>query len=157
MVHNNDLFISSLSNLSSGPPYTYFREDTQTTTNYTIIDARHAPLAIRCETYDHHPLNFSSHLPLSLTLSLKPTADPTTTCSQPRLNWWGAVEDRSIEACVSAMDAIIRPHFGKSYNLISSLDEEVHLMSASVLQAASSTIPTHKPKRSKSISPEILS
>ena len=57
MVQNNDLFITSLCSLSSGPSYTYFRGDIHTTTDYIISDARHAHLAIRCETHDHHPLN----------------------------------------------------------------------------------------------------
>jgi hypothetical protein len=50
MVHNNDLFITSQSSLSSGPSHTYFREDVRTTPD------RHAPLVVSCETYDHHPL-----------------------------------------------------------------------------------------------------
>ena len=37
MVHNNNLFISALSNLSSGPLFTYFRENTQTTTDCVIV------------------------------------------------------------------------------------------------------------------------
>ena len=65
---------------------------TTLTTDYIIIDARHAPLAVRCETYDHHSLNFSDHLPLSLTLSLIPTANPITMHSQPRFNWQAAIE-----------------------------------------------------------------
>ena len=70
MVHNNDLIITSQSSLSSGPSYTSFREDVRITTDYILTDARHAPLVVSCETSDHHPLNFSDHLPLSLTLSL---------------------------------------------------------------------------------------
>ena len=148
MVQNND---TSLCSLSSGPSYTYFRGDIHTTTDYIISDARHAHLAIRCETHDHHPLNFSDHLPLSLTLSLTPTANaaPSTTRSQPRLHWRAASEEGSVEAYATRVDEIVRPHLGKTYNSISSLDEEVRHVSASIVHAASSIIPTCKPKKDK--------
>ena len=120
-------------------------------TDYIISDARHAQLAIRCETHDHHPLNFSDHLPLSLTLSLTPTANaaPSTTRSQPRLNWRAASEEGSVEAYGTRVDEIVRPHLGKTYNSISSLYEEVRHVSASIVHAASSIIPTRKPKKGK--------
>ena len=47
------------------------------------------------------------------------------------------------------MDEIVRPHLGKTYNSISSLDEEVPHVSASIVHAASSIIPTRKPKKGK--------
>ena len=34
---SNDLYVSSLSCVSNGPLYTFFREDTTTTTNYIIV------------------------------------------------------------------------------------------------------------------------
>ena len=87
---------------------------------------------------------------LSLTLSFTPTANPTMH-SQPRLNWSVAFKDGSIEAYAACIDAIIWPRLGKTYDSISSLDEEVHLVSASVFQAALTTIATDEPKRSKGV------
>ena len=59
------------------------------------------------------------------------------------------MEDGSIKAYTNRVDEIIRSHLGKTYNSISSLDEEVRHVSASILHAASSIIPTHQPKKAK--------
>ena len=105
-------------------------------------------LATRCGTHDHHPLNFSDLLLLSLSLSLLPTANAVPR-SQPRLNWRAALEDGSVKVYATCVDEIIWPHLGKTYNSISSLDEDVRRVLASIVQAASSIIPTHKPKKGK--------
>ncbi len=94
MMHNNinDLFFLSLGNAASGPLYTFFREDTVTTTDYVVVDAVHAPLVSTCTTLDLHPLNSSDHLPISLVLSLP--NEPNWCLPSPlRLNLRGAVDE----------------------------------------------------------------
>ena len=153
MVQNNDLFFTSLSNITSGPLYTYFIDNTCTTTDYTITNASYACLVLACEIHDHHPLNFSDHLPLSFTLSTTPTENKTsksTNCT-PRLNWQAASADGSIQAYVVLVNNIIRPHLGKTYNSISSIKEEICNVSSSILQAAMSTILKQRPKRNKKL------
>ena len=112
MVQNNDLFFPSLNSISSGPAYTFFRGETLSITDYIITDARHAHLTIQCQTYDHHPLNFSDHLPLSLTLSIMSNSNSTlsTSRSKPRLNWHAASADGSAEAYAKCVDEIVRPY-----------------------------------------------
>jgi hypothetical protein len=67
--------------------------------------------------------------------------------SRPRLDWRTTAKDGYIRAYTARVDAIIQPYLGNTYNSISSLDEEIRLVSAAVLQAASSTIPPHKSKK----------
>ena len=141
LVHNNDMYITSLSNIS-----TYFRDNVQTTTDYIIADAIHAPQVSCCYTHDTHPLNSSDHLPLSVTLSLSPTFNPHTS-SQPKLNWSTGEDDGSTLAYAAAVSEIIRPILGKSYSLITDLDTEICQVTNAVLSAASSTIPKKKSKR----------
>ena len=102
---------------------------------------------IHCQIYDHHPLNSSDHLPLSLTLSFAPTVRPTR--AQPRPNRSAAINDGLTEAYATAVGEIVRPLLGQTYVSTSLLDEEVHHVSAVILQAASSTIPTRKQKKGK--------
>lgn len=151
MVQNNDLFITSLSGMSSGPLYTYFSGEICPTTDYIIMNARHACLATTCKTHDHHPLNFSDHLPNSLTISITSSAFATSRNTQcrPRLNWEDAFADGSVQAYASRVNEIIRPYLGKSYDSISSLEEDICHVSTSILHAASSLIPTRKAKKDK--------
>lgn len=92
-------------------------------------------------------IHSSDHLPLSLTLSLAPTVRFTR--AQPRSNWSAAIKDGLIEAYATAVGEIVRSLLGQTYVSTSSLDEEVHHLSAAILQAASSTIPTRKQKKGK--------
>ena len=161
MVQNNDLFITSLSSMSSGPAYTFFRGDTYTTTDYIITDAKHAHLITQCQTLVHNALNFSDHLPLSLNMSLTSnTSSTNSTSSKLRLNWRAALEDGSAETYAKCVDNIVCPYLGKTYNSISSLDEDICQVSTSILQAAQSIIPKQKPKKRKkrfSNNPELKS
>ena len=82
LVHNYDVYLTSLSNNSAGPVYTYFRDDIQTTTDYIIVDA---------------------------TLSLSPiyySRSPT----QPRLNWSADEDDGSTWTYAAAVSDIIQSY-----------------------------------------------
>ena len=92
MISNNDLYVSSLSCISTGPLYTFFRENTTTTTDYIIVDAIHSSMVSESITLELHPLNSSDHLPLSIHLSI-PTMCSSCTPSPVRLNWKAACED----------------------------------------------------------------
>lgn len=114
-------------------------------------DAKHAHLIVDCQTYDHHPLKFSDHLPLSLTLSLSSSTSSTFCSSQsrPRLNWRAASTNGSAEAYAKCVDDIVWPYLNKTYNSISSLDDDIQQVSTSIFQAALSIIPTQRPKKCK--------
>ena len=62
------------------------------------------------------------------------------------LNSNAAIKDGSSEDYAASIDAIIQPLLGRTYDSISSLDEEVRLVSASVFLAALITIPTQTKK-----------
>ena len=112
------------------------------------MNSRHACLATTCKTHDHHPLNFSDHLPLSLTMSITPIASRNTQCSL-RLNWQEAATDGSVQVYAIRVNEIIRPYLGKSYDSISSLEEDICHVSTSILHAASCIIPTQKSRKGK--------
>ena len=62
LVNRNDLYFTSLNGCTSGPCYTFFRNDIMSTVDYIITDAISAPLVHRCSILDHNPLNTSDHL-----------------------------------------------------------------------------------------------
>ena len=68
MIHNNNLYVPTLSCLSAGPQYTFFRGNTTTTTDYIIVDAHLSNMILKSRTFDVHPLNFSDHLPVAIHL-----------------------------------------------------------------------------------------
>lgn len=121
MIHNE----TSLNNISPGPAYT-FRD----TRNYIITDAKHTHLIVDCQTLDHHPLNFSDHLPLSITLSFS-SITTSTLRSKPTLNWCVASTDGSAEAYAKCVDDIVRPYLGKAYT---SLDNDIKQVSTSTFK-----------------------
>ena len=143
MISNNDLYVSSLSCISTGPLYTFFRENTMTTTDYIIVDALHSSMVSECSTLELHPLNSSDHLPLSIHLSV-PTICSCSTPSPARLNWKDTCEDGSIAAYAAAVDEVIRPLLGKTYNSPSEVGEELSFVSSHLSMAASSLIPRVK-------------
>ena len=141
LICRNDLYISSLSCLSSGPSHTYFRENTTTCTDYVIIDAMHASLVAESYTHELHPLiNSSDHLPLSVHLSI-PALCNSLTPNSTRLNWKAACDDGSITAYVAAIEETVRPLLGKPYSQPSDIDEEINLVSSCISLAASFFIP----------------
>ena len=72
LVNRNDLYFTSLNSCTSGPCYTFFRNDIMSTVDYIITDAISAPLVHRCSILDHDPVNTSDHLPYQSLLPVKP-------------------------------------------------------------------------------------
>ena len=156
-VYNNDLFFTSLGIVATGPLYTYFCETSQTTTDYAIVDAVHAPLVSTCTTLDNHPLNSSDHLPISLTLSL-PSSSNALPSVASRLNWKVAVNEGLIHSYASTVGLIIGPLLGRKYGSMPELAKEIQYVTKQILQAASTSIPrvNHRPRKKRfSNNPEL--
>ena len=153
MIHNNDLYIPTLSCLSTGPLHTFFRGNTTTTTDYIIMDALHSNMVLTSTTIDNHPLNFSDHLPVAIHLSI-PTPYCCTTHPTARLNWKAALEDGTVSAYAATVDEVIRPLLGKSYTSPAEVEDVLNLVSTNLSMAASSLITQGrtKPRRKKRFS-----
>ena len=141
MVCRNDLFLSSLSNNTSGPCYTYFSGDTRTTTDYFIVDACLAQFIQKSAVLDHHPLNFSDHLPLMMSLSICPSTNPRVSPTYRRLNWKHASTDGSVDMYTSTFNNLITPFVNKVYSSTDNLDTDVVSITHILQEAAVATIP----------------
>ena len=145
----NELFISSLSSLSHGPCYTYFQGDTKTTTDYCIIDAVLATAITNSEVLDHHPLNSSDHLPLSLSLTISSTEARSVAPLPARPNWNKALKDHSISFYQSKVRDLLCPYLCKEYNDPAYLDQDVKHICDQLLHIAVSTLPICKRRKKK--------
>ena len=84
------------SQIASGPSYTYFGGDHRTTVDYCLFDSWGAHLVGSCQTIEHHSLNFSDHLPLSIHVDLNPIRHDRTSKGHAGLNWRKARNDGCI-------------------------------------------------------------
>ena len=149
MVCRNDMFSSSLSSNSSGPCYTYFSGDTRTTTDYFIVDACLAQFIQKSSVLDHHPLNFSDHLPLMMSLSICPSTNSRVSPTYRRLNWKRASTDGSVDKYTSTVNNLITPFVNKVYSSAYNLDTDVVSITHILQEAAVASIPLLMYKKKK--------
>ena len=60
------LYPITLSSLTKGPRYTFFRDNTESLIDLVLLSAAHASLVEQSEVLQHHPLNTSDHLPVKI-------------------------------------------------------------------------------------------
>ena len=164
LMCRTNLFAASLSDFSTGPSYTYFSKNHQTTVDYCLLDSSAAHLIHYCGTLEQHSLNLSDHLPLTIHLDLDILKeDPQD--KEIKLNWKKAISDGSISDYQCQVNSYLSnllsndshsasPPIGST----SLLDDEITACTKAVLQAALDSIPHIKPRkrRKKYINDEIL-
>ena len=95
--------------------------------------------------HNHHPLNSSDHLPLSLSLNLSAEVN----CKPPvskRLDWQRGSRDSFTSHYATCINGLLEPLIKEKYASISEFKEEISFVSKKILDAASSTIPIFKAK-----------
>ena len=115
------------------------------TTDYIITNAVSAPLVSNSLVHNHHPLNSSDHLPLSLSINLSAEVNcepPVSKC----LDWQSGSRDGFISHYATCINGLLIRLIKKKYASISEL-EEICFVSKNILDAASSTIPIFKAKK----------
>ena len=155
LICRTNLFVASLCSISSGPSYTFFGGAQHTTVDYCLLDNHAAHILQECVTLDHHPLNLSDHLPLSVCLDLT-TLVQNKPPRSPKTNWKRAISDGSIEGYqqqVSTYFSNLLTHHNFSDLPIAErtaqLDHEIRTSAEAILQAAQHSLPCFKPRRQK--------
>ena len=116
-----------------------------TTTDYIITKAVSAPLVSNSLVHNHHPLNSSDHLPLSLSLNLSAEINcepPVSKC----LDWQRGSRDGFTSNYATCINGLLGHLIEKKYASISEFEEEICFVSTTILDTASSIIPIFKPK-----------
>ena len=111
------------------------------TVDYIVTNAISAPLVHSCSTLNHDPLNTSDHFPLSITLACETQSERRIDSPPAHLNWKRALCDRSIDLFVARINNLLRSLIGKNYTSPLELNEEVKLVSESIICIASSSNP----------------
>ena len=78
--------IDRISDLATGPTYTFSSGGRNSTVDFCFIDCWAAHLVLECGAQEHHPLNLSDHLALKVRLNCKPQLLAHENNNQ-KLNW----------------------------------------------------------------------
>ena len=68
-IHQHDLYVASIDEGVQGPGYTFFFSSANSMVDYIMIQSSLAFALSSCRVHDHHPLNVSDHLPVSVSLT----------------------------------------------------------------------------------------
>ena len=106
----------SISEISSGPGYTYFSGEKRTTVDYIFSDVATVECLETCYTHDMHGFNTSDHLPISATLSLPTTqsCDQHQSCVQPQINW-DKIPNNVLQSYQNLIHLAVSNSLGKHY------------------------------------------
>ena len=98
---------------------------------------------------DRHPLNFSDHLPLMMSLSICPSTNPRVSRTYRRLNWKRASTDGSLDMYTSTVNNLITPFVNRVYSSADNLNTDVVSITHIIQEAAVASIPLLRHKKKK--------
>ena len=92
-IYRTNMYTVSLSQISSGPSYTFFIGDHRTTVDDCLLDSWGAHLVGSCHTIEHHSLNISDRLHLSIHFDFNSIIFDRINKGHAGLNWRKARND----------------------------------------------------------------
>ena len=95
-------------NITSGPNYTYFSGSSKSTVDYIFLDAAFFSSVQSCDIRNHHLLNLSDNLPITLTIS-SVFVTKHFPSSPTVFNWSKAILDGSVKYYASRIHSKISP------------------------------------------------
>ena len=131
----------SLSDIAEGPMSTFFSGNRSTTVDYCFIDCWAVHSVTGCEVLDHHPLNLSDHLALTVKLICRPHLLTPPEQSDRKLNWRKAISDGSIQNFKEVVSSNLSPLLNHTLETIAEVDEEIASVVAILHRAAIETNP----------------
>ena len=99
LIDRNHLYPVPHTNPSNASNYTFFSGSNKYTSiiDYIFLDAEMAPHLISSKILDHHPLNLSDHLPISISLKIPNMRSRQCHPSSKSINWSKAISSGSIK------------------------------------------------------------
>ena len=147
ITHSN-LLVPSTSCISTGPRYTFFCGLNRTVVDYILMDASLCSSVENCFTHQHHDLNFSDHLPISISINVK-VAKEARLPSQPKINWVKAAEDDTLHDYMQDVSAHIQPLLTAEFQTTAELDNQISHVAEILKNAATRFLPKAGQKKSK--------
>ena len=145
VIKNYNLCIACTSCIAKGPGYTFFSGDLKTTVDYILLNTSFCHAIVDCHTHDHHILNFSDHLPVSVLLSIE-NLIKTQSERRPKVNWRKSAEDGLTVHYAQEVSDIIYSLSSCEYQSITELNDEIVSVSNTLTYAASKHL-TFSPHR----------
>ena len=120
-IRNCNLFIASSSCIAKGPGYTFFNTNRKTVVDYILISTSISHSITEFHTHDHHDLNFSDHLPISVLLKAESLSAPALK-GNLKVNWRKSVVDGLIADYAHNVCQDVRPLLSYHFQSLSELN-----------------------------------
>ena len=124
-IHRHSLYAVSTSDSVSGPGYTFFSSNSFSTLDYILTDSSLVGQGSSCGVHQHHPLNLSDHLPVSIVIAFKTSTLPPLPVPTKSINWTRAIENRDIDYFAAEVSSVIWPFIDTSHQGIQELEWEI--------------------------------
>ena len=147
VLRRTDAFAVSLSDITTGPSYTYASGVHRTTVDYFITSESSAPHIESCMVHEEDPLNTSDHLPISLLFGINPRMMIQSHNWGPRIDWRKARSSNCLTVYQSKVDEVLRPVINGTYNSIEDVDREITKVMQGLREAALLCLPKCKGKK----------
>ena len=147
LIDRCSLNIVSLSDVATGPSYTYFSGSVRTTVDYVLLNLSASSKLLACTILDEVDLNTSDHLPLSVLLSGSVTKKGRVSdAKMPRIDWYEARKGTYLSSYAKEVRERLTPYLDKVVDSVEQVDNEVKHVSWLLVDAAVKTLP-HSQKR----------
>ena len=117
--------------------------------DYILVSTSISHSIVECYTHDHHDLNFSDHLPLSVMLRAEYLSE-SQAAGNPKVNWRKSVEDGLIPAYAQDVSDSISPLLSRCFQSVSELSDEIISVSKTFTLAAPRHLPSVRHRKIKS-------
>ena len=152
------LYAASQSEGTSGPNYTYWSGEVQSTVDYILMDVGAASMASPCVVHEMQDLNTSDHLPISVCLSFTaPIPSQKHEVHWTNVDWRKAQGSGALEAFWGEVQARLSPLLDVVYESGEHLDAHIKHVATLMVEAAEETLPVVQPRRKVRMKDDVLS
>ena len=143
LIDRNHLYPVPLTNPSNASNYTFFSGSNKYTSiiDYIFLDAAMAPHLISSKILDHHPLNLSDHLPISISLKIPNMGSRQCHPSSKSINWSKAISSGSIKVYEEKVKLHIAPLLQTPLLSVDDIDCEIRSVATFLIAAAGENLP----------------
>ena len=149
-IHRHNLYSVSTSNIASGPNYTFFSSTLHSMVDYILTESSLAGQVASCSVHQHHPLNLSDHLPISVEITLHTRISPPPTVASRPINWAQAIENGDVHGFAEQVSSLTSPFVHATNQSVNELQWEIAFVTRGIIDAATRCLPRKKVKKKKS-------
>lgn len=115
--------------------------------DYILVESYLVSQVPFCQVHQHHPLNLSDHLPISMTLKPDPKMSPPPIEIPRPINWAHAVENDDVCGFAQEVSLLVSPFIYTIHQSVSELQWEITYISKGIIDTAMKYLPHKKAKK----------